>query len=162
MSCITKIESVFEKWGCCVFATFIFILLLLYFPRALSEDCNKFFRELLSTYATVAAILSGLLTAATSNFMTHSSNEIISLLKKHNFFLPIISYSSKAAVSNGVSAALSMIFILVLKFFPAWNFLFLICCIWGTCAAYGFVAFIRVSIIFHLSFKKTFELKNHE
>ena len=155
-----KIESLFEQYGCIVAGIIAPVLFLVYFPSVLSEDGNVFFRELLTTYATIATIFSGLLATTTSNFMTHSSNEIIKLLKTHKFLLSIISFSSKATISNAVSAVLSMVLVLILKFYSSWDVLILPCCLWGICAAYGFVAFIRVAIIFHLSSKKTFELEN--
>lgn len=160
MNFTIKIESLFEQYGCIAAGIIAPILFWFYFPLVLSEDGNAFFRELLTTYATIATIFSGLLATATSNFMTHSSNEIIKLLKKHKFFLPIISFSSKATISNAVSAVFSMVLVLILKFYSSWNLFILPCCLWGMCAAYSFAAFIRVAIIFHLSSKKTFELEN--
>ena len=158
MNYLEKIKIFIEHWICIIISVLSLSIAILCADLLSNSDLSKFLLELLTTYATIASLLTGLLTNAMSNFLSHSSNEIIYLLKKHSFFQTIVNYSQKATIANGISICLSFVFIFLIKFCKSefilkWTFV-----LWTTIAAYGFSSYLRAAYIFNLSAKKTFEL----
>ena len=148
-----------EKWGCCIAAAVAFFIFRNYAPHTLSTGRCDLLREILTTYATITAIFSGLLTTAASNFMTHSSNIVMELLQKHKLLFPIINYCTRAILANAVVTAFSLMLSLLLKIYHWSGFVFYFSCAWVALAVYSFFSFVRISLIFYYSTKKSFELE---
>ena len=162
MTFVERIDLIVEKYGCVCAGLAAVVLSWVLLPRGFFCGNGDFFKELLSTYATIATILSGMAAAASSNFMTHSSNTLLSILKKHKLFLPIIAYANRASVGNAVVTIFSMTLLFMLKCVSIRSWMFYLCCVWIGAAVYGFAAFIRISIIFCKSAKKTLELEDDD
>ena len=148
-----------EKYCCLVLAITTAVIAYFTSPFPLAKGDEQFFIELFTTYATISSLLAGLMTTATSNFLSHSY--LINLLKKHRLFQPIVSYAQQATIFNCIALSLSFVLIFGIKFYPSHKITCLIYYVLSFVAGYSFMAFIRASYIFARSSSKAMELDDN-
>jgi len=119
-------------------------------PKVTASDnsISDVFCDFLQTYITVSAIFVGLLTAANSNFASHSSEKIIDILRKYDFLKSICKYYRSAIISNMIGIIFSMCLWLILRLHSLEGIECWIIAFWFFIAGFSLFDFLRISYLY--------------
>lgn len=142
-----------ENWCCWVMFLIGIVMCWRFAGIPFSEDDQKFYIELMGTFATVSSVLAGLLSAAGAHFTTHTDNWLNDILKQQKMHSRIMHYYRTASILGATATCMALLLIFLIKKYPDGVLTKCLLHLFSGVAAAGFAAYVRSLEIFGMVIK---------